>query len=146
MGKSGYGGFLKWEDRNTPIAGWFIMENPFEMDNLGIPLFRNPPYIFWLNYNDVTIMSLDWWFIFGKNPLIMDMLFFQVSESSQYHSASNIDQLNCFWVSRLVLFFTRPCEVDQSPCQKAAGAWRVSDGTCCEMIPESPECGACYSL
>ena len=30
----------------TPIAGWFIMEIPMNMDDLGYPYFRTPPYRF----------------------------------------------------------------------------------------------------
>ena len=37
-----YGGFHSHGD--TPIAGWFIMENPIKLHDLGVPLFRKPPY------------------------------------------------------------------------------------------------------
>ena len=32
--------FPKW---GTPIAGWFVRENPIKMDDLRVPYFRNPP-------------------------------------------------------------------------------------------------------
>ena len=28
----------------TPIAGWFIRENPIKMNGLGVPYVRKPPY------------------------------------------------------------------------------------------------------
>ena len=35
---------------DTPIAGWFVLENPIEMNELGVPLFfRKPPYDTWKN-------------------------------------------------------------------------------------------------
>jgi hypothetical protein len=35
---SGYRGFHF--DGGTPIAGWFRMEHPLKMDELGVPLFE----------------------------------------------------------------------------------------------------------
>ena len=40
-----YGGFHKWGYRDTPIAGWFVIENPMNMDNdWGYLQFRKRTY------------------------------------------------------------------------------------------------------
>ena len=28
---------------DSPIAGWFVMEKPIKLDDLGVPHFRTPP-------------------------------------------------------------------------------------------------------
>ena len=37
-----HGGFHKW---GVPQNGWFIMNNPMKMDDLGCPHFTKPPHV-----------------------------------------------------------------------------------------------------
>ena len=36
---------LGFPEMDTPIAGWFIIENPIKMDDLGVPPFLEMPFI-----------------------------------------------------------------------------------------------------
>ena len=47
---------FRWGHRGTPIARWFIVENPFKMDDLGVPRFQETPICF------DTLRCYDWRF------------------------------------------------------------------------------------
>ena len=58
--RSWYGAF---HSRDTPIAGWFIMDNPSKMnDERGDPYFRKPPYdiLLWMRYILINFCKIVW--------------------------------------------------------------------------------------
>jgi hypothetical protein len=66
-----YGGFHKW---GCPIAGWFLVEHPIKIYDLGVPTILGKPHIVSEMYSD--ILTKQHIAIYYDILVIMDILMY----------------------------------------------------------------------